>query len=59
MLKKIRAAGKLCQVTVSTEGALTSIRELSGKGFAFVIDEPQLTPSEGQAFLEELEKVLK
>jgi len=58
LLKKIRAAGKLCQVTVSPEGALTIIRELGGKGFAFVIDEPQLTPGQGQAFLEELENVL-
>jgi hypothetical protein len=59
LLKKIRAAGKLCQVTVSPEGALTIIRELGGKGFAFVIDEPQLTPAEGQAFLEELQGLEK
>ena len=58
LLKKIRDAGKLCQVTVSPEGALTIIRELGGKGFAFVIDEPQLTPDQGQAFLEELANVL-
>ncbi len=55
LLNKIRAAGKLCQVAVSPKGALTIIRELGGKGFAFVIDEPQLTPAEGQAFLEELQ----
>jgi hypothetical protein len=54
LLKKIRLAGKLCQVTVSPEGALTIIRELGGKGFTFVIDEPPLTPDEGRAFLEEL-----
>jgi len=53
LLKKIRAAGKLCQVTVSPEGALTILRELGGKGFAFVIDEPPLTPAEGLAFMEE------
>jgi hypothetical protein len=58
LLKKFREAGKLCQVTVSPEGALTIIRELGGKGFAFVIDEPQLTPDQGQAFLKELEKIL-
>jgi len=57
LLKKIRMAGKLCQVTVSPEGALTIIRELGGKGFVFVIDEPQLTPAEGRAFLEKLENV--
>jgi hypothetical protein len=51
LLKKTRAAGKLCQVTVTPEGALTIIRELGGKGFAFVIDEPPLTPDEGLAFL--------
>jgi len=54
LLKKIRSAGKLCQVTVSPKGALTIIRELGAKGFAFVIDEPQLTPAQGTAFLEEL-----
>ncbi len=54
LLKKIRDAGKLCQVTVSPEGALTIIRELGGKGFVFLIDEPQLTPNQGRAFLEEL-----
>jgi hypothetical protein len=59
LLKKIRMAGKLCQVTVSPEGALTIIRELGGKGFAFVIDEPQLTPEEGKAFLEELKGIIK
>lgn len=58
LLKRIRDRGKLCQVTVSPEGALTIIRELGGKGFAFVIDEPQLTPSEGNAFLKQLERAL-
>ena len=59
LLKKIRAAGKLCQLTVSPQGALRIIRELGGKGFAFVIDEPQLTPAEGRAFLEELQEYEK
>lgn len=57
LLKKIRLAGKLCQVTVSPQGALTIIRELGGKGFAFVIDEPQLTPDQGRAFMEEIKTV--
>jgi 5-methyltetrahydrofolate--homocysteine methyltransferase len=52
LLKRIRDAGKLCQVTVNPEGALTILRELGGKGFCFNINEPQLTPEEGQAFLE-------
>ncbi len=54
VLKKIRDAGKLCQVTVSSEGALTILRELGGKGFCFNISEPQLTPADGEAFLVEL-----
>ena len=54
LLKKIRSAGKLCQVTVSPQGALTIMQELGGKGFTFVLDEPQLTPAQGIAFLEEL-----
>jgi hypothetical protein len=41
-------------VTFSPEGELTIIQELGGKGFAFAIDEPHLTPVQGQAFLEEL-----
>jgi hypothetical protein len=57
LLNKIHAAGKLCQVTVSPEGAMTIVRELGGKGFCFVIDEPQLTPLEGEAFLRELKSV--
>jgi hypothetical protein len=58
LLKHIREAGKLCQVTVSPEGALTIIRELGGKGFCFLISEPQLTPNEGTAFLEQLMQLL-
>lgn len=54
LLKKIRDAGKLCQVTVSPQGALTIMRELGGKGFCLVIDEPQLTPAEGETFLQVL-----
>jgi 5-methyltetrahydrofolate--homocysteine methyltransferase len=56
LLKRIRTAEKLCQVTVNPEGALTILRELGGKGFAFVIDEPQLTPEQGKAFLEEFKR---
>jgi len=56
LLRRIRASGKLCQVTVSPAGALTIIRELGGKGFCFVIDEPPLTPAEGAAFLKQLER---
>ena len=55
LLKQIREAGKLCQVTVSPQGAWQIMRGLGGKGFCFVIDEPQLTPAEG----EELIKLLR
>ena len=51
LLKRIRAAGKLCQVTVTPEGALTILREMGGKGMVFNICDPQLTQEEGEAFL--------
>jgi len=34
VLKRIRDAGKLCQLSVSPEGILKIVRELGGKGFA-------------------------
>jgi hypothetical protein len=37
LLKRIRDAGKLCQVYVSAKGALTIAKELGGKGFTFMI----------------------
>ncbi len=37
LLKRIRDAGKLCQVYVSDEWARTIVRELGGRGFAFYI----------------------
>lgn len=40
LLKRIRDGGKLCQVYVSAEGALTIARELGGKGFTFMITDP-------------------
>jgi 5-methyltetrahydrofolate--homocysteine methyltransferase len=40
LLKRIRDGGKLCQVYVSAQGALTIARELSGKGFTFMITDP-------------------
>jgi hypothetical protein len=59
VLRRIRESGKLCQVTVSPEGALTIIRALGGKSFCFIIDEPPLTPAEGAAFLRELDETTK
>jgi hypothetical protein len=40
LLGRIRAAGKLCQLYVSPEGALTIARALGGRGFAFYINQP-------------------
>jgi 5-methyltetrahydrofolate--homocysteine methyltransferase len=37
LLKRIRDAGKLCQLYVTPQGARTIIRELGGRGFAFCI----------------------
>ena len=53
VLERIRQAGKLCQLFVSTAGAKEIIQNLGGKGFAFYITDT-LTPEEAQAFIEEL-----
>lgn len=37
LLKRIRDAGKLCQLYVTPQGARTIVRELGGHGFAFCI----------------------
>lgn len=39
LLKQIRDSGKLCQLYVTSKGALTIARELGGKGFAFCISD--------------------
>jgi hypothetical protein len=57
LLKRIREAGKLCQVTVTPAGAMAIIRELGGKGFCFHISDPQLSPDEGYALLNQLGRV--
>jgi hypothetical protein len=46
LLKRIRDAGKLCQLYVSPEGARTIVQELGGRGFALCIDQ---TMSEEEA----------
>jgi 5-methyltetrahydrofolate--homocysteine methyltransferase len=53
LLKRIRQSGKLCQVYINTQGALTILRELGGKGMALVINE-NLDPEKGKAFLNEI-----
>ncbi len=55
LLRRIRASGKLCQVSVSTQGALTIMREMGGKGMLLLISEA-LTPQKGQALLEEIHR---
>jgi 5-methyltetrahydrofolate--homocysteine methyltransferase len=56
LLKRIRDAGKLCQVYVSAEGALTIARELGGKGFTFmIIDPPPLREIDG--FIKEIKSL--
>jgi len=37
LLKRIRDGGKLCQLFVTAEGAMTIVRELGGRGFALQI----------------------
>ena len=37
LLRRIREGGKLCQLFVTAEGAMTIVRELGGRGFAFQI----------------------
>jgi 5-methyltetrahydrofolate--homocysteine methyltransferase len=54
LLRRIREAGKLCQVYVTREGALRILRELGGRGFLIVIIEDDLTPAEAQAFMDAL-----
>lgn len=59
LLKRIRDGGKLCQVFVRPEGALSIVKNLGGKGFLLVIqaEENELTTSEEvHAFLKALEK---
>ena len=59
LLKRIRDAGKLCQVYVTPAGALKIVRELGGRGFLFFLwgeggdgeSHPTLTVREAEAFL--------
>lgn len=53
LLKRIRDAGKLCQLYVSCQGARTIVRELGGRGFAFFIMET-MPPDEVSDFLRTL-----
>jgi 5-methyltetrahydrofolate--homocysteine methyltransferase len=55
LLKRIREAGKLCQVYVTPRGAQTIVRELGGRGFAFSITQ-DMPGDEVEAFLDALAK---
>jgi len=55
LLKRIRDAGKLCQVFVSPEGARNIVRELGGRGFAFfVMSLEPMSHDESEDFLKVL-----
>ncbi|MCC7196511.1 MAG: hypothetical protein IT356_13235, partial [Gemmatimonadaceae bacterium] len=43
LLRRIRDAGKLCQVGVTPQGALSLVRRVGGRGFYFVIHAPDGT----------------
>jgi hypothetical protein len=55
LIQRIRDRGKLCQVYVSARGALSILGQMSGKGLLLAIDE-DLTPCQGQAFMEEIRR---
>jgi len=56
LLKRIRDGGKLCQVSVTPEGALHIVKNLGGRGFMFWIQPgPEFQdPEQVQAFLDTL-----
>ncbi len=56
LLQRIREGGKLCQVYVDCQGALTIQRELGGKGFLMEIVNERLTHEEAQAFFNTLQR---
>jgi 5-methyltetrahydrofolate--homocysteine methyltransferase len=53
LLQRIIAGGKLCQIFCTPEGALNVVRNLGGKGFMFVLQDP-LEEDEARAFLQRL-----
>lgn len=55
VLRRIRNAGKLCQVNGTPQEALAVIRELGGRGFQFVIS-GNFSAEEATAFLKEAER---
>lgn len=55
LLKRIRRAGKLVQVSVTPQGAFDIKKELGGKGFLLHIFDGPAAPEEGMAFIRALE----
>ena len=55
-IQRIRSGGKLCQVYVTRQGALTIKRELGGKGFLMHITNDPMTAAEAEAFLGEMNR---
>jgi len=53
LLRRIIDAGKLCQLYVTAEGALSIVRNLGGKGFLLAVED-QMSAGEAQAFLKRL-----
>lgn len=56
LLKKIRDAGKLCQLYLSAKGAMKIVQELGGKGFAFYIQD-DFRVEDAEEFLQVINKV--
>lgn len=54
LLKRIRDAGKFCQVFVSPQGAKTIVKELDGTGFVLAINDERLTPEEARDLYKDL-----
>jgi hypothetical protein len=57
LLSRIRKAGKLVQVTVNAEGALTIKKEFGGRGMVLNIEGECFTPDEGRAFVTTFEAI--
>jgi len=53
LLRRIRDAGKLCQVYVTRDGARRLLDELGGQGFLIVLTEA-ITPAEAEGFMDSL-----
>jgi len=55
VLKRIRDGGKLCQLTLSTQGARTIVKQLGGRGFMFqLVDGAIQTREQCAAFAAQL-----